>query len=486
MMRQFRVPLLIGLWNNIGCLADFPCEVTFLNAAVAPVGDPVRDLDVTVSRVPPVLPQEVVVGDVEEWAQVSEAISTENLRLHRLIRLSDVNSSKVDFGAKLVSVEKVSIYRHGPAAIADLFVKRSRHAVSFPLHLRFRLDTIVGHLSPGKSALERTLVGQRFELEATQCLAALVTIQKCGEVTFQPRNGKVNVARAGALVRSPSEEQAMLKILAADVRVNCSRNWKGYPDELAYFCGPKHDTRDYVRKRLDITESYVMQELTRRIAMERDGMSKQVRTLPRFTTRGFTVTLVPKDVMHRVRAFYVAERLRVSEPEQNDPFSPSVSSYVSDTWALHVAGQLAEDLDAAMRPMVAEWLGVDEGQLTRSASVLGIRMYHRGAVVGSHVDQGKTHPIGVLIHAGHLTDADESAEPAVPWPFVVQDHDGVEHTLPADSIGRAILYEAGVCHHGRQGRFQGREFANVFLHYTVGVARGISGELAPGHIRPEL
>jgi len=435
-------------------IADVPLTVTFQNM------DEPGSSTMHISNVPFQQKHTVAIRSAEHWKRTVSAIDPSTLRLRSTLPMQ----TKCRLGAKLVSLGQLSIWRHGVPALQEAVL--GPPPATYPLSFQFRPDAALGKLHGGESLSHSTFLHQQFEIEkeGSSLTPAVVTIRRAGEVLLESAPEVVNVHLAGALQRDEAADRAALEWVSSAVRKTCTQSFEGYPDDQKYFCSPQHDDRVYVRSRVKLPSGYVLPELVMRRQRETGMMKSQALNMPRLTRQGFTVARGPGKVMDKLHRWYLGNRLHLSKPEANGPLSTVISGYESDTWELNLGADLAAELDSAVRPMVATMLGLELTRLERSSDSLGMRIYHKGAVLHPHVDLAKTHPIGVVIHAGHLI-FNRTSEVGEAWPFVITDHENTTHQVFTDKVGALVIYEAAKCFHWRKGAFRGREFANVFLHY---------------------
>lgn len=480
--------LVPGGADAAGAAATALCEVTFRNVAGSPMVEAEAQAggEVRIFSAPSGPNAEVPLGDAGElkWEALRSAIDASSLRLRRLP--GDVRGGGLREDAKLMALGAVDLWEHGPAALRRRLLAGA--SPPEPARLALRLDERVGSVRKGEWLTWNASCGQTFELEADGAEPVVVRIQRDGEVVFAVQGGWVRATPTSALLPGPKSVDNASAAPAASswaevreaMRVTCAKPFEAWPADAAYFCGPWQDHRFYVSSRYDHTETTARRQLQGGAKHAAQMALEQPRSLQNFTVTGFAVRQGPEEVVAKVRNFYLQQRLQQSHPEMSHAFNPTLSMYESDVWALNLSQGLRDELDAALRPLVAEWAGLELDSLLPPI-IHGPRLYHNGSVLREHVDNLQTHAFGVIVHMGHLGLSPDEPEEAVRWPFVIVDHDGQAHTLSADTVGEVVLYESATCRHYREGPFLGREFANLFLHYApfgwpetylVGIAGG--------------
>jgi prolyl 4-hydroxylase len=116
------------------------------------------------------------------------------------------------------------------------------------------------------------------------------------------------------------------------------------------------------------------------------------------------------------------------------------------------SGPLKPQIFDQLKPILEEWSGVP---LTQTACY-GIRAYTNGSWLANHVDTRGTHVVSVIINVDQEVTED--------WPLLIHDHAGTAHNItmaPRDMV----LYESATCVHGRPTKFNGKFYANMFVHY---------------------
>lgn len=320
-------------------------------------------------------------------------------------------------------------------------------------------------------ATQNSFVGHRYQISVDGYQSVNVTMKRDGSVVFRATADGIEVEKGGALTdpsirhSGPEWEQ-----MASDFRSRCQRSFVNHSEDASYFCSHRFDHRLHVEAHADYTEQMWHAKMGRDLPGHVGFMTQQPQEFNKFTKMGFEVGQAPPDLLAELRAFYHQGRIRDSMPENHPVFDQTLSGRESDTWMLSVHGELKAKLEGTMKPIIAEWAGMREEDLQWTATY-GIRLYHNSTVLHMHVDKRETHVLSAIIEVGHLTrlesppDAEAVGEESEYWPLHIRDHSGEEHVVP-NHAGQFILYESAVCPHGRPDMFMGREFANVFVHFS--------------------
>merc|ERR1712039_724414 len=106
---------------------------------------------------------------------------------------------------------------------------------------------------------------------------------------------------------------------------------------------------------------------------------------------------------------------------------------------------------------MGDWARLPRDSLTMTARY-GPRLYRNGSLLHHHVDIWETHVLSAIVAVGHRGLRQ-------PWPLEVLDHSGKMHYIN-DVPGDVVFYESATCSHGRESMpLNGREVANMFLHF---------------------
>jgi len=102
-----------------------------------------------------------------------------------------------------------------------------------------------------------------------------------------------------------------------------------------------------------------------------------------------------------------------------------------------------------------------------------------GALLNTHVDRPATHivsailniakqahspwPIGDRSGVARCATWRSGCDASIPW-IGIRSHDRKLYRYPLEP-GRMVLYESARCLHGKAHRFNGTEYANLFVHF---------------------
>lgn len=192
---------------------------------------------------------------------------------------------------------------------------------------------------------------------------------------------------------------------------------------------------------------------------ERVAMAlRQPRAMQNYTKLGFKKTRAPEIMFELIRGFW----------EKNKEKTKSEQWYTGNTYVNHWDNQIdfvsVEDgtlrgggallkarIWEAAKDTLEEWTGEE----LSPCSLYGIRIYHEGAVLATHVDRMP------LVSSAIINVAQDLDEP---WPLEVYAHDGRAYNVSMQP-GDMILYESHSVLHGRPFPLKGRFYANIFIHF---------------------
>ncbi|KAL7556161.1 hypothetical protein ACA910_006268 [Epithemia clementina (nom. ined.)] len=210
---------------------------------------------------------------------------------------------------------------------------------------------------------------------------------------------------------------------------------------------------------------------------ERVDMSlRQPQSMYNYTEMGFTKIRAPDHVFSLIKEFWELNKDK-GTPEPwaraniytNHWASRSTMVSIENTQLEGAGYVLKQHIWNAARDTIQEWTG----HKLVECSLYGIRIYHEGAVLATHVDR-------LPLVSSAIINVDQDVDE--PWPLEVIGHDGKAHNvtmLPGDMV----LYESHSILHGRPFPLKGRFMANVFIHFEpIGPVAGqiqYTGELPP-------
>lgn len=176
-----------------------------------------------------------------------------------------------------------------------------------------------------------------------------------------------------------------------------------------------------------------------------------------YTATGFLKTRAPTKVRRLLQDVW--DRYQVNETMEltsatamAQPYHNHWDSECTMIDILQIGGpSLQAQIADALRPLLEEWTGMR----LAITSVYGIRIYHNQSILTPHVDRLP------LVSSAIINVAQDVDEP---WPLEIYNHNGIAHNITMDPWD-VVLYESHSSIHGRPFPFQGRYFANVFVHY---------------------
>ncbi len=187
---------------------------------------------------------------------------------------------------------------------------------------------------------------------------------------------------------------------------------------------------------------------------------EQPRTQYNYTEMGFKKIRAPRVVFEALKQFYEENKENRKEEVWSRAYtytnhwtSPSYMISVEDT-SYPTGGQnFKEFIWNNINPVIEDWIG---GYKLRPTSLYGIRVYTNNSVLATHVDRLP------LVSSCIINVAQEDM--AEPWLLEVYDHAGKAHNVTMEP-GDLVLYESSTVLHGRPFPMNGRNYANIFIHF---------------------
>lgn len=177
--------------------------------------------------------------------------------------------------------------------------------------------------------------------------------------------------------------------------------------------------------------------------------------LPTYTSNDFQKVKIPEKTYKKILDFYKSqvdqEVQATDEATDIDEFIKSEKGKASSMYELPPA--LRSQILVELKPILAGWSGM---HLLPSA-VYGIRTYHRGAALKTHLDTYNTHIISANLNIAQNVDS--------PWTLEIEDSFYRTHKIHLKP-GEMLLYESARLHHSRAEPLDGESFSNVFVHYS--------------------
>jgi len=182
----------------------------------------------------------------------------------------------------------------------------------------------------------------------------------------------------------------------------------------------RKETRDFVPYELDITRS---------------------------TKKGFKVVDIPTPVYQMLSTWYDRSQMVDENYESKD-------DYIKEPCYLQDINAHPEKVDFVKKTML-EMSEIWCGRKLKPAVIYGIRSYSSGSVLKEHYDRQDTHHVATSMPIA----SDHS------WSLNIQDHDKQWWEVDVEP-GQGIMFESGVCIHGRLDPFKGTFYDNIYAHYT--------------------
>lgn len=169
--------------------------------------------------------------------------------------------------------------------------------------------------------------------------------------------------------------------------------------------------------------------------------------ITRSTEKGFQIIDIPAPVYEMLSSWYDRSLMKPETYESKD-FYIKEDCFIQD---INAHPNMVKFIKENMHEVHEVWVG----RPIKPAVVYGIRSYSNGSTLKDHHDRQDTHHVATSITMGK--DA--------PWSLNIQDHDKQWWAVDVEP-GQGIMFESGVCIHGRLDRFEGTYFDNIYTHYT--------------------
>lgn len=174
--------------------------------------------------------------------------------------------------------------------------------------------------------------------------------------------------------------------------------------------------------------------------------------LPPLTQKGFLKSFVPRELFHKIRAFYKDNRENTQD-EKVEGFINAPGDQLPSK-LVKMPQELKTEIHQVLQPSAEAWIG----DFLEPTYVFGIRRYLNDATLKPHRDRGVTHVVSVIVNVDQEIDE--------PWPLLIEDHFGRHYNIFLQP-GEMIFYEGARLLHGRPQPFSGKVFANLFVHYKL-------------------
>ncbi|CAD5113910.1 DgyrCDS3069 [Dimorphilus gyrociliatus] len=179
---------------------------------------------------------------------------------------------------------------------------------------------------------------------------------------------------------------------------------------------------------------------------------KQPRVVQNYTKDGFYKLKIPEEIFNKILTFY-NDNIEYRFTEK-DPKDSLINQQNYKTTLVWLGDEIRYEVASYLLPMLSEWCNCELDM----TALYGIREYYKGAVLRYHVDRIETHVISTILQIHKDLDGQED------WPLTVIDYEGNQKNVSL-SPGEMLFYESTRLIHARPYPFQGKIFANAFLHY---------------------
>ena len=199
---------------------------------------------------------------------------------------------------------------------------------------------------------------------------------------------------------------------------------------------------------------------------------KQPPLVKNFTEVGYKKSICPRG-LHTLIYEYYKEHSEDRHIEAWVKQDTNINQYDVRNMMVTLPQMIEEAIYRSLQPLLEDWC---KCQLERQA-LYGIREYYKGHVLRNHVDRLNTHAISAIIQVHKELDG------AKDWLLEVVDYNGERNEIVMDP-GDMVLYESARLIHGRPNMFEGRIYANIFVHFrplTAWPYSNIDNELTDGN-----
>mmetsp|Transcript_23241 Transcript_23241/g.41974 ORF Transcript_23241/g.41974 Transcript_23241/m.41974 type:complete len:394 (-) Transcript_23241:66-1247(-) len=322
----------------------------------------------------------------------------------------------------------------------------------------------IARLLPGHEHSEDSFCGHTFALmEGGRRQDA--HIKSAGKLLLHAEDDAIVIDNSGAAMKSVDENDPRFIEIAKKSRAKCEELYANSDADRNYFCHRRFDDRMYITGRMAFSDSEWDSRFWKGHSERTEKLERQPSKYMTFTKVGFKVSQIPGGLLQTLRRYFNEGRLSKSKPENTGVLDPNLSGRQSDTWLLDLTPGLRQEVENTMRPILADWARLPASDL-RLTAIYGVRMYHNGSVLYTHVDREETHVLSAILELEKFAlDPVAEALGHEDWPLYINDHAGKRHKVP-NRPGQAILYESATCPHGRDDVYHGREVANIFVHFA--------------------
>ena len=182
----------------------------------------------------------------------------------------------------------------------------------------------------------------------------------------------------------------------------------------------------------------------------------QSRVLPRFTSSGYLLIELPRELHADLAETFERERTSSRRPEAG----PHVVIYEDEALRPELTPLHGTSSEAALRrwlqQALQQWTGLNDIKHSQS---YGVRTYKRGSKLEPHVYRLHTHVLSAIIHVARKGLEKE-------WALDVLPHDKAAPVSVLMSLtANSLLYESATLPHARFQPLEGDEYSNIFIHF---------------------
>jgi len=183
--------------------------------------------------------------------------------------------------------------------------------------------------------------------------------------------------------------------------------------------------------------------------------------LPKFTKNGYEMFKFDDELYQECVDGLLSIQDKVYEEQYagKDTIQPGSSS-VYPIW--EIPG-LSAKIHNSLLPLMQEW----SGQELIPSYLYGFRDYNKGSSLNLHTDRIATHHISAIVMMNKdLRCGCKHKDYGNDWALEIIGHDGKNVEVffePQDML----FYESSKCEHGRPKTFEGSNYINFYVHYTL-------------------
>jgi prolyl 4-hydroxylase len=179
-----------------------------------------------------------------------------------------------------------------------------------------------------------------------------------------------------------------------------------------------------------------------------------------YTELGFKKIKAPEAAFKLIKDFWETnkhqgkpEKWNVGYTYTNHWITNSTMVSVEDPDMIGGGWELKKEIWDMAQDTITEWVG----RPLQTSSLYGIRVYHEGAILATHVDR-------LPLVCSAIINVDQDPDMEGDWPLEVYGHDGRVYNVSMEP-GDMVLYESHSLLHGRPFALPGKHYANIFIHF---------------------